>query len=220
MTILTVNKKELRKPMIAVSMSGVLISSKFWKEAHDFGMKELSKKVGDSSILKARDSPDYFKKVEEALEKIYPDLTLVERIKKRREIYFERVVNSIKRNLDIREDVTDCLWGLKENYRLALVTTNNEKTTYEILRFLTARDFFDVVEFSKDEEKDDKIEVMKRLIEKNGKPILFIEKSEKLKDFCEEGKIAYINFNVDLEGAIDLKSKIEEKLNLGGSDGN
>ena len=195
------------KLIIAVSLAGVLVSSAPWKKAHEQGMKEHAENLGiDFSTI---DSDNYFEIVEKSIAKTWPDLTPEQRIKKRREIYFEHVLNFLKSDFDIKQDVLDYFKSLKEKYALALITTNNEKMTNEVLGLLGAGNLFDFIEVSKDEEKDDKEAVLKRLIEKHGKLVMLVENKNKLKGFCEGQGIKHVLFDIDEEGLEKLKGEID-----------
>ena len=197
----------MEKPIIAVSLTGVLVSSAPWKKAHEQGMKAHAENLGiDFSTINGE---DYFNIVEKSLEKIWPDLTPEDRIKKRRKIYFEHVLGFLKSDFDIKQEILDYFSSLKEKYILALVTTNNEKMTQEVLGLLGAGDLFDIVEFSEDDEKDDKEAVLKRLIEKQGKPIILVENKDKLKEFCGEQGIKHVLFDVDTDDLDKLKGEID-----------
>ncbi|MFH1452209.1 MAG: HAD hydrolase-like protein [archaeon] len=193
------------KKIIAVSLAGVLISNSPWRLAHEFGMKELAEKSGITEVAEAVDSPNYFEYVEKAIEKMYPDLTPEERIKKRRRIYLSRVVELLKNNLKINREVIDFFRSLKEDYILALITTNNEETMNKILGILGLSNFFDYAGFSYDEEKDDKLKVFERLIGNIGKPFVLIENKEKLKSYCEANGIRHVRFDIDREDVSKLK---------------
>jgi len=196
----------MEKQIIAISLAGVLVSSKPWKQTHEKGMREHAENLGiDFSEI---EKDNYFEIVEKSIEKTWPDLTEEERIKKRREIYFERVLNLLKKDFDIKQEILDYFKSLKEKYQLAIVTTNNKKMTEEVLGLLGAGELFDIIEFSKDEEKDDKLAVLKRLIENHGKPAVLIENKEKLKVFCEQESIKHISFDIDEESVDDLKNKV------------
>ncbi len=195
------------KPIIVVGLVGVLVSSAPWKKAHEQGMKVHAENLGvDVSTI---DGDNYFDIVEKSLEKIWPDLSAEERIKKRRDIYFEHVLNFLKSDFDIKQEILDYFKSLKEKYTLALVTTNNEKMTNEVLGLLGAGNLFDIMEFSKEEEKDDKEVVLRRLIEEHGKPLVLIESKGKLKDFCLQDNIKHIQFDIDKDDLSKLKGEID-----------
>jgi len=179
---------------VAVSLAGVLVSSKPWREAHEIGMRELAEKAGMPELLGKTQDKDYFDYVKKALGKIdeYKDLPEEERIAKRRRVYFDRVLDMIGAD-DVRKDVIDFLRGLK--CKLVLITTNDEKMAGKVLEKIGADDLFDEVFTSESSEKDDKRVVFERLIEKIGKPSLLIERSGKLKEFCEKSGVLHIKFD-------------------------
>ena len=215
----------MEKPIIATTLSGLFVSSQPWKEAHEVGMKELANAVGNLSIAESSHSPNYFEKVEKAIAQIYPNLSPEERIAKRRGIYFQRVIDLIKANPELKhQGIIDCFEELKENYKLALITTNKEDSLKEILQALNLENFFDIIETTKPEEKDDKIIVFNRFLEKHDKPVLYIGGNRRDSfDICKEKDIPHIfanleNPDVALENVKtaytldDLKKLIREEL--------
>jgi len=180
------------KKIIAVSLSGVFIDKKHFSEPHEFGMKELAEKSGMPEVLKAVNSPDYFSKVEEALEVIYPGLSVGERIAKRRKIYLGRVLESIRKGEEISEEVLETFRNLKREYEIALVTTVTKRFCDEILKGLGLEKFFDYVFTSEETEKDDKKAVFDRMIGGIGKPEIYFSYSERDKKICKEMGIKFV----------------------------
>jgi FMN phosphatase YigB (HAD superfamily) len=192
------------KSTIAISLAGVLVDKKPWREAHKIGMKEHFDNLG----LSEKDfDGDYFDVVEKSIKKSWPDLSAEERIAKRRRIYFDRVLNLIDDNAN--EEVVEFFQGLKDRYSLVLVTTNDEDMTKKVLDLIGGSDLFDYVFSSKIEEKDDKRVVFERLIKKIGKPEFLIEESKRLEEFCRMNDIKYIEFNLEEDSLSELKGELD-----------
>ncbi len=190
---------------IALSLSGVLVSSEPWRKAHEIGMQELAEKANMPEISENTHSPNYFEKVDRATEVIYPNLTSEERVKTRRGIYLNRVFNLIKENLDyVNKEVISFLRSIKEKYNLVLITTNTKDVTDKILEMIDAKDLFDYIGTSLPEEKDDKKAVFERVVNDYGKPDKFIG-SEKSREVCEELGISFIKFSGDVRELETLK---------------
>jgi len=204
----------MEKPIIATTVSGLFISNEPWKIAHKLGMEELAKLSGDDSVLKATDSPDYFKKVESALEKIYPNLTPTERVIKRREIYFGRVLDLIKKNPQfVNKEAIKYFSTHKQNYRIALITTNTKYFLEKVFAQMGIN-LFDVIETSLPEEKDNKRLVFERFLKKYGKPKVYVggSKSDSY-DFCKENNVPciYANFYGDKDiSGVQMAKNLEE----------
>jgi len=196
------------KPINAISLAGVLVSNTPWRKAHEKGMAELARKSGIPEVKEKTNSPDYFKYVEKALEKIYPDLSPNERIEKRRNIYFQNVIDLLEKKPQINVHLKEFLKELKQRYTLVILTTNNCRTSESILKILNLSGFFEEIGCSLDHERDDKIKVLKRLIKKIGKPKILVENKDKLKNFCKRNNIKHITFDID----IDEISKLEEEI--------
>ena len=193
---------------IAMSLSGVLISSKAWKQEHETGMKELAEKSGIFEIAEKTDDENYFQYVEKALEKIYPDLNREERIAKRRRIYFSRVIKMIKNHHEyIKEDIIKFFKSIKHKYNLILITTTIDDVVSEVLDIIKARDLFDFVSASKDIENDDKSIVFQRAIDKYN--IDRFIGSSKSREICEKHDIEFLKFDCDADSLNVLKNAID-----------
>ena len=180
-----------KKPIIATTFSGVFVSDRAFKEAHKIGMKELADKAKMPEIYEAEQSPDYFQKVEKALEKVYPNLSPKERIVKRRAIYFVRVLDLMKKE-DIDTDMINYFGHLKKKYRIALITTISSKAIDKFLEFTGLLDFFDIIVTTEPDEKDDKRLVWERFIKQHGKPHLYVGDSKRDFEICSKKGIEFL----------------------------
>ena len=192
----------MQKPLIAVALSGVLVSSEPFKKAHKFGMKELAEKSGIKEISKSTNDPNYFKKVEEAIAVMYPELTPEERIKKRRRIYLSRVIDNIKESGPEIETI-NYLKTIRNKYRLALVTSVTDEATKDILRILNLENFFDFVLTTDQTEKDDKGIVINKMIKTIGKPEFYLTTSNREEKLCQNLGINVVSNLEDLKSIIN-----------------
>lgn len=187
----------MEKPIIALSLSGVIVSSEPFKRMHDFGMNELANLSGMQELKDKKDSSDYFVYVKKALERVYHDLSMEKAITKRRNQYCRRVVDMVNENPGfIRNDVVRFLRDIKEKYRLVIVTSFLEKYVVKILEDAEIDDIFEFVSASKEEEEDDKEIVFGRLIAEFGLPEKLIG-SAKTEKICDKFGIELIEFDCD-----------------------
>jgi phosphoglycolate phosphatase-like HAD superfamily hydrolase len=194
------------KPIIATSLSGVLIKSEPWKRAHVLWFEQATQELNDPSVAEYAKSRGYSPYVDEVKQRLYPNLSERERTIAARERFFDPVCEYIVNNPHlINTDVAEYLSSLKEKYRLALITTNTCQSLEKILVLPGLKGLFDIVESSRIEEKDDKAVVFDRFIEKYGKPIVYIGGDNITSfDYCQKNKIQSIFAN--FEEAPDLEN--------------
>ena len=199
--------------IIALTLSGLFVKLEPWKKAHISWFEEASRKLRDPSLFSWATKENYFQGVDLAMKKLYPDLTEEERTIKARELYFDSVLEYIKINKDvINKDVIDYFRTLKKKFRLALITTNKKDSLDKILKLIKLNNFFDIIESSLPNEKDDKRVVFKRFIKKYKKPLIYIGGDRKDSfDFCKENNIPCIFAN--FENSPEL-SDVESVYNL------
>lgn len=205
------------KPIISMTLAGVLISKEPWKNAHKLWFKDMAARFNDNSLLEWIEREDYFNGVDIIMERLYPDLSEGERTKKARDLYFRYVYRYIMSHIQtVRHDLIDYVKELKNSYRLAIITTNTEIVTFKFLKMLKIENLFDLIICSKDHEKDDKKEVFNRLIKNHENPILYIgsDRKESL-DFCKENNIKhlFVDFDTKKEGSIQTLIELKEKVN-------
>jgi hypothetical protein len=194
------------KKVLGMSLLGIVKSGDPWKRAHEIGMKELAERANMPELLDKVNDENYFNFVKEALDKIdeYKDLPEDERISKRREQYFARVLGLIRDEDFIDERFVSFLRELKKSYRLVLITTNIGSFVDEVLKLADAESVFDNVICSNSEEEDSKKIVFDRAVDKVGKIDVFVG-SEKSGRFCEDLGIEFIKYeNID---------RLKEELN-------
>jgi phosphoglycolate phosphatase-like HAD superfamily hydrolase len=192
------------KPIIATSLSGVLIKSEPWKRAHVYWFEQASQELKDPSVADYAKSEQYFQYVDDIMKRLYPKMSEHERTITARERFFDAVCEYIVHNPQlVNNDVAEYLSSLKQKYRLALITTNTCKSLEKILSLPGLKGLFDIAESSRVDEKDDKAAVFDRFIQKNGKPYLYIGGERKDSyEYCQKNKIQPIFAN--FEGADDL----------------
>ncbi|MFA6088426.1 MAG: HAD hydrolase-like protein [Candidatus Woesearchaeota archaeon] len=203
------------KPIIATTLSGLFVKSSPWKKAHKLWFDFVAHELNDESIKEWMHRKDYFKGVDIAMKKLYPKKSNDERTKIARTLYFNCVFSYIRFNKDklINKDVISYFLSIKKKYRIALVSTNSSEHIKELLSIIDISDFFDIIECSKPEEKDDKIKVFSRFLKKYKKPAIYIGGDRKdTYEFCKKHKINYVFANFE-NADILPKTKFVSNLN-------
>ena|SRR3989338_11059765 len=205
----------MEKPIIATTLSGLFVKSEPWDKAHILWFNEATEKLKDYSINDWIDKPNYFQGVDEVMKRLYTKLTDKKRTIKARELFFDSVCKYIGKNPGVKnKEIIEYFKELKSNFRIALITTNTDKATEKILKALGLSNFFDIIETSKPEEKDDKRAVFGRFIEKHGKPLVYIGGGRKDSyDYCKENNIPRIfaNFEAGPEiGGVESANSLRE----------
>ncbi|MDP3027132.1 MAG: HAD hydrolase-like protein [Nanoarchaeota archaeon] len=167
---------------------------------------------------------DYFKGVDEVMQRLYPGLNDEQRTIKARQMFFDSVIENINKNPSLKnQENVEYFNSLKIKYRLALITTNTKQALEKILSATKLSKLFDIIEASEESEKDDKTAVFDRFIKKYGKPLIYIGGSKKESyDYCKEKGIPMIFMNFENEEELEgtesvnsleeLKDKIDSKL--------
>jgi phosphoglycolate phosphatase-like HAD superfamily hydrolase len=212
--------KEQTKPIIATTLSGLLLKNEPWQKAHILWLETASKQLKDPSIMDWANKPNYFDCVDGIMARLYPKLDEKQRVLKAREIFFDSVVEYVKQNPKVRnERIIKYLTSLKEKYRLALITTNTSSALEKILGASKLVGFFDIKETSLPSEKDDKRAVFQRFISQYGKPLIYIGGSRKDSfDYCKENAIPSVFANLEgeekIEGVEAIKNLEELKARI------
>ncbi len=208
----------MEKPIIATTLSGLFVKTDPWKNASSMWFEKAALQLHDNSVLEWIGKENYFDGVDEVMQRVYPGLTEEERTVKARELYFE-VVCEYMVDHDVRnEEVIGYFDELKGKYRIALLTTNTQQAITTILPLVGLLDFFDIVEVSKVEEKDDKRVVFDRFIERYGKPMLYVGGDRKASyDYCAEKNIPTVFVNLESDEVIEnvtTVSSVDELKNV------
>ncbi len=189
----------MEKPILATTLSGLFIKSEAWTNAHTLWYENASRKLNDESVKQWIGREDYFKGVDKVMKRLYPSLSENKRTKKARELFFETVLENIKRNPSLKnQKITDYFSELKTKYQIALITTNTSSALEKILTATGLKDFFNLTETSLPEEKDDKTKVFNRFIQKYRKPIIYIGGGRKDSyAYCQENDIRCLFANLE-----------------------
>ncbi|MFA5019626.1 MAG: HAD hydrolase-like protein [Candidatus Pacearchaeota archaeon] len=187
------------KPIIATTLSGLFVKNSPWDKAHVVWFHDASAKLKDDEVLNWIDKPNYFDGVDEVMNKLYPHLTNSDKTIKARETFFDSVCKYILQNPSVKNsDVITYFESIRRKYRIALITTNTKDATDKILKTLNMQRFFDIIECSKPEEKDNKRSVFDRFIEKYGKPEIYIGGGRRDSyDYCKEKGIKRVFANFE-----------------------
>lgn len=210
------------KPIIATTLSGLFLKHEPWDKAHVLWYKKAAEKLKDNSVNKWANRIDYFKGVDEVMKRIYPGLSDDERTIKARESFFSSVCDYVKGHPEARNNsIIEYFNSLKSNYRIALITTNTKNALEKIIELTGLAGFFDIIEVSMPDEKDDKRIVFERFIKKYGKPAVYIGGNRKDSfDYCREKSIPCIFANLekqpDLEGVESAHNLEELKQRISG----
>lgn len=224
----------MEKPILATTLKSVIINSKSWEDAHylwyDEREKELKIKglsiqpiIEWKTLLKENPEKEkkvYFNYVDNVMKALHLNLSKEKRTKIARESYFNSVIKFIKNNKNqVNYNIIDYFSSLKNKYRLAIITTNTQSALEKIIKSIRLdKNLFDLVETSKPEEKDNKIRVFERFVEKYGKPLAYIGYGEESMNYCKSQNIQHIL--VDFEKKSDSKEavrnlkKLKEKISL------
>jgi len=204
------------KPIIAVKLSGLFVKSDAWKKGHQMWFDFISQELNDESIKEWLKKEKYFEGVESCMRRLYPEKSGMERTAIARKLYFELVLDYVDFGKDgvVNKDVVDFFMKLKDNFRIALITTNTFSFTYRILDILDLRELFDIIACSELEEEDDKVLVFERFVCEHAKPVYYVGGNKKdVYEYCKKNDIPYIHANFEneeiLHGAKCAKTVLE-----------
>ena len=199
--VLRLNISDYMKPIITMSFSGVIMKDTPWKKAHEVWFEHYAKKLNKPEIVSYAKKEDWFNYVDEIMVLLEPDKSDSERTIIAREKYFDIICDfgCDDPSLENKETIA-YLYSIKEKFSLGLITTTPQKTIEKILKVLGREKLFDFIECSLIEEKDDKLAVFKRYIEKNGKPKFFVGGERKgVIEFCKENDINFVSVDFQEE---------------------
>lgn len=189
----------MKEKFIALTLTGLIIKSNPWKEAHKAWFERVAQELRDDSVLEWADRDDYFEGVDSVMKRLYPSLSESKRTVKAREEFFNTVISLIEEDADVvNREILMFFLKLKENYPLALITTNTEEAVERIINAAKLKGLFNEVYSSKPEEKDDKEKVFEKFVKKHGKPLLYIggERKETY-SYCEKKGIKCVYANLE-----------------------
>jgi len=218
--------------IIATTLSGLFVNSNPWKKAHKKWFEEAAIDLQDDSIKQLAEKKDYWEYVDGIMKKLCPEisnereLTILARLR-----FFNMVYKSIEENSQIRnKDIIPYFGTLKTTYRIALITTNPLNYIGKILELTKIKDLFDIVGFSRIDEKDDREVVFDRFRKQYGNPLVYIGSDHRDSfDYCNKHGIPCIFANLeskeDLEKVTTIHSppelveKLERIIKNRGADG-
>ena len=158
----------------------------------------------NDDLKKWKGHPEYFKGVNEAMEKIMPDASKEQRTKQAREWYQEDIIHYIKIHPEVVNNVlVEALKKLKEKFKLALITTNTKEYINQILEAANLQDIYDIIYASSSEEEPNKAKIAQEFKEKYGQPKYYIasRSKEAFEEFQKIGAICiyFTNDGIDPE---------------------
>lgn len=171
----------MEKPIIATTLTGIFLDKKPWENAHLMWFEDAAKKLDRIDIndwgLIYHQEKDYFPKIYEIMDLMYPNLNLEDKTKKARELFFYYVLKYINENGFNRfEDTIEYFQELKSKYRIALVSTQSELFTREVLDKTNLNDLFDIIYCASASDKDDKKFIYSKFVSEYGEPIIHLDK--------------------------------------------
>ena len=166
---------ENQKPILATNIDGFLLKHEAFIEPHRKWFDKAAMLLKDESVKKWKGTPNYFKGVNEVMERIMPSATKEERTAQARKWYQQEIVGYIRENPGVVCDsVVNKLIELKSKYTLALVTTNTQQYINKILKAADLEGIYDIVFASQEKEEPIKKEVFRRFVDKYRKPEYYI----------------------------------------------
>jgi FMN phosphatase YigB (HAD superfamily) len=170
----------MEKQILATNIDGFLIYHSAFIEPHRIWFDRAILLTKDKNLKKWKGHPEYFKGVNEAMEKILPNASKEERTKTARDWYQEDVVYYISLHPEtVNRKLAEILIKLKESFTLALITTNTREYIQEILKVANLEGIYDIIYASSSEEEPDKKKIFREFIERYGEPKYYIASRSK-----------------------------------------
>jgi FMN phosphatase YigB (HAD superfamily) len=175
----------MEKTTIAMNLAGVLVDKEPWKNAHKLWFEDIAKKLERPDIAHWADiytqEDEYFSKVIEATNLQYPNLLEEEQIIKAREIFYNYVLEYIKKNPQvIYQDSIDKIKEHKDKFTFVLISSTPKEKIDEMLKILNIQNLFDMIKTSSLNQKDNRTQLYDSYVKEFGKPAYYIEKKENL----------------------------------------
>ncbi|MFW6027124.1 MAG: HAD family hydrolase [Candidatus Woesearchaeota archaeon] len=197
---------------MTVDFDGALLQSRPFDEAHKRWFHVMSILLKDDSINKYAGLENYFDKVHEVMERYFGDVDNETRVKFARNL-FSMVTTAEVTKDDLVGDFADYLRGLKEKYKLALITSAPESSVEPILHKVGCSGLFDILYKSPMGRHPNKRELFEEFIKKYGKPAYYIGNGDKDIASCKELGIPTISVSWvslgKLKGNYDIR-KVSE----------
>ena len=177
----------MEKPILATNIDGFLIDHSAFIEPHRIWFDRAILLTKDESLKKWKGHPEYFKGVNEAMEKILPEASKEQRTAQARKWYQEDVIYYISIHPEvIKKNLIESLKKLKQKFTLALITSNTEEYIDKILEVSNLKGIYDIMHASKSEEEPSKQRLFQGFKEKYGEPKYYI--ASRSKEAVEECK--------------------------------
>jgi len=165
----------MEKPILATNIDGFLVDHSAFIEPHRIWFDRVILLTKDNSFKKWKGHAEYFKGVNEAMEKIMPDASKEEQTKKAREWYQEDVIHYISIHPEVvNRELTESLKKLKSRFTLALITTNAKDYIEKIIKIAGLEGIYDIIFASSLEEEPSKAKIAKDFEKKYGKPKYYV----------------------------------------------
>jgi hypothetical protein len=195
------------KQILATNIDGFLIDHSAFIEPHRIWFDRAILLTKDDSLGKWKGHTEYFKGVNEAMQKIMPDASKEERTTQARKWYQEDVIHYISIHPEVvNQKLAKSLKKLKQRFTLALITTNTKDYINKILEVAKLQGIYDTIHASKLEEEPSKFKIAQEFKEKYGQPKYYLasRSKEAFEEFQKIGAIciyfATDKINPELKG--------------------
>ena len=203
------------KPIIAVDLDGALLQSRPFNEAHKRWFYVMSVLLEDNAINEYANLDDYFSKVHEVMRRYLGNVDSETRVKFARNLFSMATIAEVTKG-DLVEDFVGYLRGLKEKYRLALITSAPDVSVEPILHKVGCSDLFDILYNSPMGKHPNKRELFEEFVREYGKPIFYIGNGDKDIISSKELGIPAISVNWVSQGEVKGDYDIQKVSELEG----
>lgn len=200
----------MTQPTIAVGLKGVLMHSEAWDGAHKAWFEKYAQELGDENILKWVGREDYFRGVNEIMQRAMPNATEEERTVRARKEYHELL--QTQANKELRTEIVSVLAQAATHARIIVVTSTEESVAKQLLTHIP-QGIIHATYGSLPEEKDEKKVVFERMLANEEKPIAYIGSGrQETKTICSQHNITTIDAS-DIS-AQELRAALNQALGL------
>jgi hypothetical protein len=195
----------MTKLIIATSFAGIIMKSDPWDKAHVVWFEHFAKKLNKPEIVEYAKKENWFDYVDQVMALAEPKLDGTLRTIVARERYFKIVCDlGCDDPVFENKEIISYLKSIKEKFSIGLITTTPQKIIEKIQGIFKIENLFDFAEYSKLEEKDNKIVIFERFIENNGQPIIYFGSARKeVIGFCKKNKISFVSSIKELKKIIN-----------------
>ena len=182
------------KEFIVVDFNGALLSPRPFNETHKAWFQTMSVLLNDPSINNHAGKENYFEKVDEVMTLYLGNVNSETKTKFARQLFSMTLIAEIKKE-DLSQEFVEYLQGLKEKYKIALVTSAPSTSVEPILNKLGISDLFDVIIKSEENKRPKKQELIKEFIKKHKTPLFYVGFGDKDLEFCKDLNIKTVSVN-------------------------